>query len=579
MCLLKQLNLNFRFRFHAVLWVISLLIIAPHIAQAEVAPQSIDTGWQYRWGDSPFNAQGVPEWTLEGNGTGEWAEIAFPSNPPGRDGQSNVWYRVTLPEGGWRNPVIYIYSVDLIVQVYVDGEQIYHYGTFDKDGQGHFEGWPWHMISLAEDFSGKTAYFRVYSSYSDIGLWGEVMLMERLDLIQHIFDNSVEQVVVSGLSFLIALIAIMFAVIQSDRRTFLYISLFTVSSGLMVLGQTQAKQLLFNAPLAWDYMGATAYFVLPVAMALLFGQWCKGKFVRLINWIWRLHAVFVIGAIGISLLGLAELSTMYLYFDGLLSVSLFILFAIAFLQFRAVDFEQKIIIGTFAVFSLFLLIDMGIAHNLLPWTRVPLTRGLMIFSLSMIAISLYRFALTQNALKELNVTLEQKVKDRTHKLELLAANDPLTGSPNRRGFYEKGAHIFLSAKRYNRHVSLIMLDIDHFKQVNDTCGHAVGDQVIIDVAKCCSQICRETDLHARFGGEEFIIMLEEANEENALATAERLREIISKVTVDNSDCNVTASFGVSTLGSKEETLEELIARADKALYAAKDAGRNNCQAG
>ncbi len=555
------------------------LILSSCLTLAQGEAQSLDTGWQYRWGDSAFSKEGIPEWTVEGLDQSEWRDISFPSNPPGRDGQKNVWYRIILPDGNWRDPVMYIFSVDLIAEVYIDGSQIYHYGIFDKDGQGRFEGWPWHMVNLPNDFAGKTIYFRIFSSSTDIGLWGEVKLMERLDLILYIIDNSMKDIVVSGLSLVISLLALIFAIFQSNRQTYLLISFFTLASSVMLLAQSQAKQLLFNAPLLWDHIAASAYFVLPIAMAMLFDSWYQWRFTKLIQAIWKFHTVFVCAAIGGSIAGFVELSTMYFVFDILLTISLIILFIIAFAQFKVVQNEVKIMIASFALFSLFLLVDMGVAHNILPWTRMPIALGLLLFSMILVAVSLHHFSSVQKELKELNISLEKKVEDRTKELKRLASIDPLTELMNRRAFNIEAERIFHSSKRHARDISVLMLDIDHFKQFNDTFGHAVGDTVIVTIGNCIKQVCREVDLPARFGGEEFVILLEETNKSGALIFAERLRQTISKAEVSNIDKKVTASIGVSNLEVDTENLEALILRADKAMYLAKNKGRNNCQVG
>lgn len=554
------------------------LIVNSSLTFAQANSQSLDTGWQYRWGDSLFTAKGIPEWVTKSHEQNKhWHAINFPSNPPNREGKRNVWYRTVLPEGEWRDPVIYIFSIDLIAEVFIDGQQIYHYGTFDENGQGKFEGWPWHMIHLPQDFSGKTIYFRIFSSSSDIGLWGEVKLMEHLDLLKYIVENSITDIVVSGLSLLIALLALIFACVQSNRKTYLLIFFFTFSSSIMLLAQSQVKQFIFNAPLLWDHLGATAYFVLPIAMSLLFGSWCQGKFTKLIAAIWVFHTAFAGLAISGSIMGFVELSDMYFLFDCLLSISLIVLFLIAFSQFKRTHNEIKVLITSFALFSIFLLIDMGVAHNILPWTRMPIAIGLLLFSMTMVAVSLYQFSIVQSELKELNITLEQKVEDRTKELKRLAATDSLTGLMNRRAFYLEAEHIFQKSIRYERDTAILMLDIDLFKQVNDTYGHSAGDKVITAIAACIQKVCRETDLPARFGGEEFVIFLEEADESKALMIAERLRQTISTLTLPNIDKKITASIGVSLLNKRTESLEALISLADKAMYLAKSNGRNNCQ--
>jgi len=227
------------------------LVLLPIVSLAQSETISIDSGWQYRWGDSAFSNEGIPKWVVDEQD--KWSNIRFPSNPSNRDGKTNVWYRTSLPSGAWHDPVVYIYSVDLITEVYMeDGRQIYQYGSFDEDGQGHFEGWPWHMIELPDDFSGKSLYFRIFSSAADIGLWGEVKLMERVELLKYIVNKSITDLLVTALSFLISLLALIFALVQENRRTFFLISFFTISSSFMLFAQTPVKQLLFNAPLFWD---------------------------------------------------------------------------------------------------------------------------------------------------------------------------------------------------------------------------------------------------------------------------------------------------------------------------------------
>lgn len=553
------------------------LILLPCLVSAHGDANNIDSNWQYRWGDSPFSASGVPEWAVGEQDSAQWKNIDFPSNPPDRNGKTNVWYRTTLSDSGvWRDPVIYIYSVDLITEVYLDGQQIYHYGSFDQNGQGRFEGWPWHMVTLPMDFAGKTIYFRIFSSSTDIGLWGEIKLMERIDLLSHLIDDSLKDIVVSGLSLLISLLALIFAFVQSNRQTFLLIAFFTFASSVMLFAQSQVKQLLVNMPLLWDHLAATGYFVLPIAMAMLFDSWHPWKFTKVIKAVWIFHLVFVIVAIGGSLIGMVEISSMYLLFDVFFTLSLLTLFVITFLQFKQIRGEVKVLISSFAIFSIFLLIDMGVAHGFIPWTRMPIAVGLLLFSITMVAISLKHFAIVQNELKELNATLEQKVEDRTAELKRIASTDSLTSLMNRRAFCLEAKRVFSQTKRYERRISILMMDIDHFKQFNDKYGHAIGDAVLIKVANCIQKMCRETDLSARFGGEEFVVLLEEADATEALLIAERLRNLVSDITVPNVDSGITLSIGISVFDADIESLDTLIKRADRAMYIAKNNGRNNC---
>jgi diguanylate cyclase (GGDEF)-like protein len=158
----------------------------------------------------------------------------------------------------------------------------------------------------------------------------------------------------------------------------------------------------------------------------------------------------------------------------------------------------------------------------------------------------------------------------------MATTDALTGLLNRRAFLESTTREVARAKRYNEHLSVILLDVDHFKQINDKRGHAAGDMVLSAVGKLLNRTLRTCDIVARWGGEEFVLVLPNTSLDRAEDVAERVRgELAAAVITDgNGDAvPVTASFGVAAY-SGAETLEQVIDRADRAMYLAKSGGRN-----
>jgi len=158
----------------------------------------------------------------------------------------------------------------------------------------------------------------------------------------------------------------------------------------------------------------------------------------------------------------------------------------------------------------------------------------------------------------------------------LATTDGLTGVLNRRYFFERGENELQRAIRYGHTLSMLIFDIDHFKQVNDGFGHQAGDEVLCQLADMTVNTIRSTDLLGRYGGEEFILILPEAGFDSAWRVAERLRQKIEahNFNFDQKTINITISVGLSSLESPDTDLEDLISRADRSLYAAKDAGRN-----
>jgi diguanylate cyclase (GGDEF)-like protein/PAS domain S-box-containing protein len=162
-------------------------------------------------------------------------------------------------------------------------------------------------------------------------------------------------------------------------------------------------------------------------------------------------------------------------------------------------------------------------------------------------------------------------------LELRAYSDYLTGLPNRRYFIEEAETELSRFHRYGGEISLIMFDIDRFKQVNDDYGHSIGDRVLQKIADICRASLRDIDIIGRIGGEEFAILLPQTGAEEAKKAAERLRVAIAQeemVLSETAKSNITASFGVVALHDGNFSIDELLNQADNALYEAKESGRN-----
>lgn len=158
----------------------------------------------------------------------------------------------------------------------------------------------------------------------------------------------------------------------------------------------------------------------------------------------------------------------------------------------------------------------------------------------------------------------------------LASTDALTGALTRRAFLEVADKAMLRAKRYRQDMVCIILDIDHFKSINDKWGHAAGDEVLRTVSAVCRSNLREVDHFCRIGGEEFVILLEQANPQSAIVVAEKLRVKLEQtpIRLGARDINVTASFGAAQTSTTGFDLGALMGAADAQLYEAKKAGRN-----
>lgn len=214
------------------------------------------------------------------------------------------------------------------------------------------------------------------------------------------------------------------------------------------------------------------------------------------------------------------------------------------------------------------------------WMGVPLiARGQVIGYLTIDHYEIYAYqqrhaALAQAFANEVAIAIENARL--FQEVQQLAITDPLLGIYNRRQFFNLANEEFKRYKRYGTGFSAIIFDLDHFKEVNDRFGHQVGDQVLRAVAALCQENLREQDLFGRYGGEEFVILSQQADSQAAVQMAERLRAVISQnpVQLGERQVQVSASFGVCEITPDTPSIDELIHRADQALLRSKRDGKN-----
>lgn len=176
----------------------------------------------------------------------------------------------------------------------------------------------------------------------------------------------------------------------------------------------------------------------------------------------------------------------------------------------------------------------------------------------------------------LSYTDQTELVKSAEKLELVVNIDPLTQIHNRRYLYTCGQNEVARARRYRRPISLIVLDIDHFKQVNETHGHAAGDTILCLVARCCRDLTRATDLVGRLGGAEFGLVLPETSISAAITVADKLRKEIAEAVshIGTLELHVTASVGVACLTEADTNFEDVLRCAGNSLDIAKQSGRD-----
>ncbi len=575
--------------FALIAFVLNSITAGPSMAVEKSAPperQVITSGWSYHWGDLPTNPL-TKQWEYI---DAEWTPTSTPGDIPGRTNEKIVWLKIDLPSNGWRDPYLFVSSIDLTVQAFQDGQQIYHFGDIDAEGNSHFEGWPWHIIRLPSNYLQHSLYLRVYSDYPYIGLSGEISIGDRFSLLDEVYSRGV-----AGLSFilivlLVGIISTIMGSIKQDRGAAICTGLLSFNLALMMFAENELSQVVWFNPLCWRYIAAFCYFLIPGFLAGIVLVWCKDKTPKVAYGVLLVTALFTLGVASLSAFTSFNFVNAYPYFDVLFIILVLSLVMGCFKQFKQLGMPG--ILMTFGIMMLFisLLLDMLSAHDLIDWIGHSGQWGLVAFTLTSLAIYLVQDWKQQIALATLTEHLEAEVEVRTRELqsnkkqlEQLAREDFLTSLLNRRAFSELAMVEVSNAIRYERSLSLLLFDLDHFKDINDQYGHSVGDLVLKAIASTTKETCREGDLICRYGGEEFVILLHATDSDYAQILADRLREAINKIKVNTNDLNVTitASFGLICLNkpeqfeeSSEQLLEKLLAAADKLMYEVKVSGRD-----
>lgn len=531
-----------------LLFLLSFFTFANEINQIDLSKQK----WEYKWGN-----------TLDE--TVSWQEIDFPSNPPNRNNQTNIWFRVQLPQTLPSDPNLYIVSIDLITQVYFQDKQIYNFGEFDENGRGKYIGWPWHLIPLPTDSAGEYLYFRIYSDYGDIGLWGEILILSKGELYEKLLKNDMLKIIIGSISIFVAIFFLLTFLSKFQRIESLILGLLFLTQGLNVFCSAKTIQLFFYYPLLNQYILAIAFFFFPVGMALFMDKVINYKLVfNPIRKIWQIHLIYLLMAVFGSILGFFSLPSTYEWFDifyNFITLPILTFFIIYF--FYKGDKETKIITFSFFIISLYWLYSTLIAAGIVPWEEYP----------SDIAVFICLLFLSYSIINRLNYTKE--LEEAKVELTNLTLTDYLTNLSNRKNIdyiLKINENLF---NRYKDEFSIILVDIDDFKKVNDTYGHLVGDKVIIEISEILKKYTRQTDVVGRWGGEEFIIICPKTNLQDALKLAEKLRDKIATYQFETVG-KKTASFGVATF-KENETIIELITRVDNAMYLAKSRGKNRVE--
>ena len=289
--------------------------------------------------------------------------------------------------------------------------------------------------------------------------------------------------------------------------------------------------------------------------------------------------VFLLSALGTAALYYFLQFFFHLYWKSPYSQSILSVLSVISVIFFSLRFKIK---GAFTGAGFFILsYYIFFRFDGSAWKFIPVSRYIYNFALLAIGILVgYIYELNKRLKLSLKIEddLFEKLQEATLELADQSMTDSLTGIFNRRYFMEIASKTFHACRRHRKSFSIVIADLDHFKSINDTYGHGAGDLVLKKFANYFQEELRESDVLARFGGEEFIALLPDTTEQQSLVMIERIRKGLSELKIDIEDNRaicITASFGISEFRDSDENYESIFLRADRALYQAKESGRNS----
>jgi len=378
--------------------------------------QELTEGWQYRWGDSPLDETGKPIWASGDFSDEGWQTFSFSDSPDDRGSHEFMWMRVRLPAQMWMNPAIYIETLLVAGEVYLDGKKIVEIGTLSPSPENKYRTVSWHLIPLPLDFSEKVLVFRIYSNYQHfIGLSDPPRIGYHADVIRSILVGNLDEILL-GVLFLIIGPASLFLYLRRREWAFsAYLSFggFTTCIGIFMAISGVGPGLFPLVPVWGYYLTHMAFFLFPIGLfAFLEESLSPGPW-RIMRRIWQIHIVFALVGFVLDLLGIMALPTLKLFLFAILAVDILVTVWVGMRAAKGGSVEARIVSVGAGILLLSGLYDIVVdGYDLIPNWRNMFQWGVFGFVISLGYTIERRFVEAHRQLKETNEELSEEIVER-----------------------------------------------------------------------------------------------------------------------------------------------------------------------
>ena len=545
----------------------ALLVCTGHIASAETSELS----WEYWQTDSPeFSIRGAKTVPAFPKDEGRWRKFNPQFGVAVPEGTHHVWIRVYIPPDTGVDESLFFSTTDQSVQIFLDGVSIYRYGDL---GQHAFSyGRKWHLVDLPAWAVGRQLYFQVHSdNIWVLGQFDRIRLDRPAHQIEDVFLYDFPYVSgITALLIFIMLLGVYFFTEKELRDIYLRLIVVLFIFFVWMLSASSLVLLWLDWPVFWRIVELVSSYLIPLSANLLIYSIIDEPYKRKILWLSSVYGLILALAALLEILGQNGLYLMRFCFYPALALCGLVTAYWLWLCYKRGNRRCRSLLVAFGTLSALAVVDgLSSQYRIFSWHTYFVPFGIYTIGFFIVQLILERAA-HERYLAELSASLENEVSVVTKRMEV----DPLTGAFNRNKFPAATRDFMRISLEIKEPFALIMFDIDHFKNINDTYGHDVGDVVLVGFAQTISAFLDRRHVLIRWGGEEFILLCLHYDGAQAEAFANVIREAVSEAYIHPSD-QVTCSGGVAIwYGTAEDTVDHMIKRADTALYQSKENGRN-----
>lgn len=518
-------------------------------AEAEV----IDPVWQY---------QLTPE--------EPWQDFLYPKLPDLPPDTHMIWLRTTVrPSADANNTMLFMTSMQS-VRIWIGDRVIYHYGSFGLQDTG--SGMRWHIVKLPPISSPTELRIQIYGDTTEAMLGLNTLMMGTgVEQMQKLFLFDAPIIVALPAALLIILIMVIYYRYHPYHWKRLYVAVigFMVVFACWLVAASNMKNIFYDDAMLWWHTLSTLAYLLPVSANVVLYEMLKKEPRSYPGVVLSINILLMVVTVGGYLGGMWTLNWGMTFFYPILGITEACMAWWLLQAVRRGNILCRAILPATIGFTILGLIDGITGHfHVFSWRCFVTPLGIfpfLYFVMELLKVQLVR----ERSLESQAARLQYKVALATERAE----RDALTGCHNRASVGQLFEDSLRTAERRGGVLSAIMLDIDHFKKVNDTYGHDTGDRVLMDFAAAVRRIIDKEKAVIRWGGEEFIVLCPGLGQYETMVLANLIRRFVARAPLGGR--KITCSLGVSTWHGKEkDTMEALFKRADRALYVAKESGRN-----